>query len=449
MKKNLSVILLYIAVTVFGQIGIGTSQPHESAMLEINSNSKGLLPPRLTTAQRDNIPGKVGGVMIYNTDLNCMQYWNTVSWSGDCNNTPEPGEGTVTVLDCTNASHNGTLTVGIPASGVNSVIAYTGGNGGTHNGQTVASTGVAGLAATLSAGSFANGNGNLTYTITGTPLGAGTASFAINIGGQTCTLSRIVNVLSPSVGSLNCASATFSPSTIEAAIAYLGTMTVPYTGGNGGSYPEGPAQVINGLTFKLQAGTLNIGSGNLVYSVTGTPTTVSTMSIPISFNGATSCSVSKAVQFPVTPPPDGPYDWIQYNSNTTKDFTTASNLLGVTGTVSQRTPVPYIDCAVQIREIFNQMSAGTTTTWKFNKLLGLSNVVITTTVGAASNSIPTFWRNGVQVFPTQTKNYIQQNCPDPNLKGHTLQYNGAWFNEIRLTSDKASIIYIGLGIPSP
>jgi uncharacterized protein (TIGR02145 family) len=72
-------------------------------------------------------------------------------------------------------------------------VPYTGGNGGFHNGQTVASTGVTGLTATLSAGSFESGSGNLSYSITGTPAGGGTASFALNIGGQTCMVDICVN----------------------------------------------------------------------------------------------------------------------------------------------------------------------------------------------------------------------------------------------------------------
>jgi hypothetical protein len=59
---------------------------------------------------------------------------------------------------------------------------------GLHSGQTVTSTGVTGLTATLSAGSFVSGAGTLSYAITGTPASGGTASFALNIGGQTCTL---------------------------------------------------------------------------------------------------------------------------------------------------------------------------------------------------------------------------------------------------------------------
>ena len=100
--------------------------------------------------------------------------------------------GAIASINCAGATHNGTLTAGTAASGVTSVIPFTGGNGGTHSGQTVTSTGVTGLTATLTAGSFPSGSGTLTYTITGTPSAAGTASFAISIGGQTCTLTRTV-----------------------------------------------------------------------------------------------------------------------------------------------------------------------------------------------------------------------------------------------------------------
>jgi hypothetical protein len=51
--------------------------------------------------------------------------------------------------------------------------------------QSVSSTGVTGLTATLSAGTFASCS--LTYTISGTPASSGTASFALSIGGKTCT----------------------------------------------------------------------------------------------------------------------------------------------------------------------------------------------------------------------------------------------------------------------
>lgn len=103
-----------------------------------------------------------------------------------------PSIGVIASLNCSGSTNNGNLYSGAVATGVSSIISYTGGNGGTHTGQVVASTGITGLTATLSSGNFAVGNGNLTYNITGTPSNSGTAYFAINIGGQSCTLTREV-----------------------------------------------------------------------------------------------------------------------------------------------------------------------------------------------------------------------------------------------------------------
>jgi uncharacterized protein (TIGR02145 family) len=93
------------------------------------------------------------------------------------------------------------LTANTPASGVSSEVPYQGGNGGMHTGQTVSSTGVTGLTATLQAGNFVNGDGNLTYVITGTPTSSGTATFELNMGGKTCTLTRTVDAAIQLVGS--------------------------------------------------------------------------------------------------------------------------------------------------------------------------------------------------------------------------------------------------------
>ncbi|MFN9883591.1 MAG: FISUMP domain-containing protein, partial [Bacteroidota bacterium] len=101
--------------------------------------------------------------------------------------------GVISTLGCADAVNNGTLTAGSAANNVSSVVPYNGGNGGTHNGQTVTSTGVTGLTATLPAGTFANGSGSLTYTIICNTASSGTASFALSIGGKTCTLTRTVN----------------------------------------------------------------------------------------------------------------------------------------------------------------------------------------------------------------------------------------------------------------
>jgi uncharacterized protein (TIGR02145 family) len=57
---------------------------------------------------------------------------------------------------------------------------------------------------------LANGAGSLTYTITGTPTTSGTASFAITLGGQSCSFTVSVGAAQPQypAGTVHCAGAT-------------------------------------------------------------------------------------------------------------------------------------------------------------------------------------------------------------------------------------------------
>jgi hypothetical protein len=288
-----------------GNVGIGTTTPASRAVLELSSTDKGFLPPRLTTAQRDAIPAasRPAGLMIYNTNTNCLDFWNSSAWVSTCgSSTPTPG--TITGITCGSATNSGNLTTGVAASGVTSVIPYTGGNGGSHGGQTVTSTGITGLTATLSAGSFTNGNGNLTYTITGTPSAAGTASFAINIGGRTCTLTRTVTSSAGSIGgSINCAGAT-NNGTLTARVAASGVSSViSYTGGNGGSHngQTVTSTGVTGLTATLSAGNFANGNGTLTYTITGTPNTGGTANFAINIGGKT-CTLSVNVGYNTTAP---------------------------------------------------------------------------------------------------------------------------------------------------
>ncbi|MFT3946953.1 MAG: DUF3500 domain-containing protein [Agriterribacter sp.] len=98
-----------------------------------------------------------------------------------------------------------------------------------------------------------------------------------------------------SVSALDCASATVTAATIN--VAYTGTATVPYTGGNGVAYTAGSAissTGVTGLTATLSAGTLASGAGNLTYAISGTPTSSGTASFAISFGGQ-SCSITLTV----------------------------------------------------------------------------------------------------------------------------------------------------------
>jgi hypothetical protein len=209
-----------------------------------------------------------------------------------CNLTRTVNPGLVTALTCGSATDNGTLVHGVAASGVNSVVPYTGGNAGPHSGQTVNSTGVTGLTATLTAGNFADGSGNLTYTITGTPASSGTATFALNIGGQTCNLTRTVN---PGlITALTCGSATNNGYLTSGQAASGVSSVIPYTGGNAGPHSGQTVAStgITGLTATLTAGTFASGSGNLTYTITGTPSGAGTATFALNIGGQT-CNLTR------------------------------------------------------------------------------------------------------------------------------------------------------------
>lgn len=208
MYKYLLMLMVCTSLTVplSAQLKIGnnTQAISSAALMEVESTTKGVLIPRLNTVQRNAMNNPPSGLMIYNTDLNCIQVNNGTPALADWRCLQGEAAGAITSLSCGTAVHNGNLIAGVAVSGVSSVIPYSGGNGGAHTGQTVNSTGVTGLTATLSASRFIFGDGILTYTITGTPSGTGTASFAISIGGQTCTLTRTVSdvsTMAPGTGS--------------------------------------------------------------------------------------------------------------------------------------------------------------------------------------------------------------------------------------------------------
>ena len=104
MKKLNVLIFSILWGGVSAQVGIGTTTPNASAELDITSTTKGLLPPRLTTTQRNAITNPATGLTIYNTTLNCMEYFNGTGWLNHCT-------GAITAPTGGNASSGGTAVV--------------------------------------------------------------------------------------------------------------------------------------------------------------------------------------------------------------------------------------------------------------------------------------------------------------------------------------------------
>ena len=87
-KQFLLIIGFLFSMQVIAQTGIGTTAPNASAKLDVYSDNKGFLPPRVTlTSATDNttIPNPAEGLFVYNKGSVGLQagyyYWNNANWA--------------------------------------------------------------------------------------------------------------------------------------------------------------------------------------------------------------------------------------------------------------------------------------------------------------------------------------------------------------------------------
>ena len=78
---SLGIACIIISIASYAQnVGIGTNIPHSSALLEVNSTTKGALLPRMTNAQRTTISTPAKGLIVFDTDSNSFWYYNGSAW---------------------------------------------------------------------------------------------------------------------------------------------------------------------------------------------------------------------------------------------------------------------------------------------------------------------------------------------------------------------------------
>ena len=65
---------------VLNNMAVGTSSVNASAVLQADSTTKGFLPPRMTTIQKNAISSPAEGLMVYDTDLKRPCFFNGTSW---------------------------------------------------------------------------------------------------------------------------------------------------------------------------------------------------------------------------------------------------------------------------------------------------------------------------------------------------------------------------------
>ena len=192
MKKLIFPFLFGLAsYSAFGQVGINTTggDPNSSAMLDVESTSKGVLIPRMTKTQRDAISSPATGLLIYQTDNSEGFYFYTgTAWSK--------------------------ITSGAEAS-------YTGGTGIDVTGTTISNTGVTSFSA-AGTGLTHNTSTSGAVTLDGTldldngGTGATTASGARTNLGATTLGSNLFTVSNPSAISFLRVNADNSVSALDA-----------------------------------------------------------------------------------------------------------------------------------------------------------------------------------------------------------------------------------------
>lgn len=99
MKKSLLVIaILVFSFKAYTQKNVGISDnpidPDPSSMLEIQSTDKGILIPRMTSVQRLAISNPANGLMVFDTDENCLIFYSASAskWQSLCDVAGTPGE---------------------------------------------------------------------------------------------------------------------------------------------------------------------------------------------------------------------------------------------------------------------------------------------------------------------------------------------------------------------
>jgi len=88
MKKIFLLIVLVILCDLAYTQGVSINQTgavsDTSALLDVSSSSKGVLIPRLSTVERNSISIPAEGLMLFNTDSSCFEFYTNFQWKNLC-----------------------------------------------------------------------------------------------------------------------------------------------------------------------------------------------------------------------------------------------------------------------------------------------------------------------------------------------------------------------------
>lgn len=296
--------ILLASYSASAQVGIGTTEPDASSILDLKSTDKGFLPPRMNQLQRDAIANPATGLIVYCTNCNngggCLQENNGTpavpAW--DC-----IGSAVVpsVVADCATAGFAGTYKTGTAMTAANTFkVTITNNSFATatiaFSTADLVLSGLSGVtvsgASPASANLISGATQVVTYTLSGTPADCGTLTGVWKKLSLTCT-KTVAATPSPVI---TCASGNWSTAVSPAykltglmsGQAYGGQYSIPYTGASSNCSHGAETYTQSGLTLTLDAGNYS-GSGSLVYTLSGTYSGADNGSV--TFTTANGCSI--------------------------------------------------------------------------------------------------------------------------------------------------------------
>ncbi len=197
----MSCILLLSVQNSYSQIGIGTTTPDGSSVLDVSSTNKGVLFPRLTSIQRDAIVNPAKGLTVYNIDEDCLQV-NTGSTSSPDWSCVGGSSSASVVNNCDANGFEGTYVNGVALTAPNKFSVTITNNSFNDkdinfNINDLVLDGVSGISVNsvspASATIVSGGSQVVEYTLTGTPGGIGTLTGVWTKLGLNCI--KTVNVV--------------------------------------------------------------------------------------------------------------------------------------------------------------------------------------------------------------------------------------------------------------
>ncbi len=224
LRLLLASVCLACTITGTAQVGISTTSitPDPSSLLELRSNAKGMLVPRMATTDRDVILSPATGLLIYNTTTNSFNYYNGSTWQafGTTAGTVTSITGTSNRITISGTAADPVLDISSAYTGQSSITALGTISSGTWNG-TLLSPAVGGTGIN---------NGTKTITLGGNLTTLGSFSTNFTSTGNTSVTLPVSGTLTTLAGTETLTNKTLS-SPVIGTILNTGTLTLPTTSG--------------------------------------------------------------------------------------------------------------------------------------------------------------------------------------------------------------------------